>query len=428
MELVQETATVRKICRDQDKGANNNKTCVQTKVNNVRHMATTFKKVDVVYYLCRNNGHLEHPHYIQVTHLAHQHLRLKDVMDRLIALRGKEMPSLYSWSCKRSYKNGYVWNDLAQNDAIYPSEGGEYVLKGSELVGFTEKLHQLQLDNAQQTQSKRNHLATKRQTDHQKMLKKQLYHPLEENAGEEEDEYEVKTRYNICSKGVSTDETEELKSQNPQKHTPNELNLDNNSFSPPSTTSSTHSDILSNTLTTITNNPNNNNNDNNNTTYNRLEDGDPAGNEPMLNRNSMLFSLIACGGSGSFRKTCLPPLPPPSTAAPARKSFAGGKEVICKAAAAEDDEMIKYMSENPRIFGNIQSEEKEYFSGSIVEAIGADEIGPALKKSSSFNQERSIKGGLGEETEKVKEVKKEKGMMKGMKCIPRKKLKSSPKK
>lgn len=33
----------------------------------------------------------------------------------------------------RSYKNGYVWNDLAENDTIYPAEGAEYVLKGSEL-------------------------------------------------------------------------------------------------------------------------------------------------------------------------------------------------------------------------------------------------------------------------------------------------------
>ena len=79
-------------------------------------------------------------------------------------LRGKGMPSLYSWSCKRyiidliftfiseielsllrakgfdclflirSYKSGYVWNDLAENDIIYPTEGAEYVLKGSELV------------------------------------------------------------------------------------------------------------------------------------------------------------------------------------------------------------------------------------------------------------------------------------------------------
>ena len=34
----------------------------------------------------------------------------------------------------RSYKNGYVWNDLAENDIIYPTEGAEYVLKGSELI------------------------------------------------------------------------------------------------------------------------------------------------------------------------------------------------------------------------------------------------------------------------------------------------------
>lgn len=34
----------------------------------------------------------------------------------------------------RSYKNGYVWNDLGENDFIYPTHGNEYVLKGSELV------------------------------------------------------------------------------------------------------------------------------------------------------------------------------------------------------------------------------------------------------------------------------------------------------
>ncbi|KAL2490132.1 Uncharacterized protein Fot_43424 [Forsythia ovata] len=45
------------------------------------------------------------------------------------------------------------------------------------------------------------------------------------------------------------------------------------------------------------------------------------------------------------------------------------KGVVCKAAAkvaVHEDEMISCMSENPR-FGNLQSEEKEYFSGSIVE-------------------------------------------------------------
>ncbi|GLT85778.1 hypothetical protein SLE2022_039550 [Rubroshorea leprosula] len=66
-------------------------------------------------------------------------------MERLTTLKGKGMPYLYSWSCKRSYKNGYVWNDLEENDVIYPSDGAENVLKGSELVNgcFISKRFQL---------------------------------------------------------------------------------------------------------------------------------------------------------------------------------------------------------------------------------------------------------------------------------------------
>ncbi|XP_021910993.1 protein UPSTREAM OF FLC-like, partial [Carica papaya] len=65
------------------------------------------RSVQVVYYLTRN-GHLEHPHYMEINLLPNNPLRLRDFMDRLTVLRGKGMPSLYSWSCKRSYKNGYV--------------------------------------------------------------------------------------------------------------------------------------------------------------------------------------------------------------------------------------------------------------------------------------------------------------------------------
>ena len=36
-------------------------------------------------------------------------------------------------TCCRNYKNGYVWNDLSENDVIHPSDGVEYVLKGSEI-------------------------------------------------------------------------------------------------------------------------------------------------------------------------------------------------------------------------------------------------------------------------------------------------------
>ena len=82
---------------------------------------------------------------------------------------------------------------------------------------------------------------------------------------------------------------------------------------------------------------------------------------------------------------------------PGRKSCSGGggsslhKGVVCKAAKMATEEervMISYMSENPR-FGNSQAEEKEYFSGSIVESMTNDCASePVLKKSSSYNQER----------------------------------------
>ncbi|CAA2987729.1 Hypothetical predicted protein [Olea europaea subsp. europaea] len=90
------------------------------------------RKVPVVYYLCRN-GQLEHPHFMEVTLSSSEGLYLKDVLNRLNFLRGKGMAAMYSWSCKRSYNNGFVWQDLVENDFIYPAHGQEYVLKGSEL-------------------------------------------------------------------------------------------------------------------------------------------------------------------------------------------------------------------------------------------------------------------------------------------------------
>ncbi|WOL16253.1 protein UPSTREAM OF FLC-like [Canna indica] len=91
------------------------------------------RKVPVVYYLSRN-GQLEHPHFMEVTLSSADGLYLRDVIDRLDFLRGKGMANLYSWSSKRSYKNGFVWHDLSEDDLIHPVHGHEYVLKGSELL------------------------------------------------------------------------------------------------------------------------------------------------------------------------------------------------------------------------------------------------------------------------------------------------------
>ncbi|MQM12697.1 hypothetical protein Taro_045616 [Colocasia esculenta] len=91
------------------------------------------RRVPVVYYLCRNR-HLEHPHFIEVPTSSPEGLCLRDVITRLNVLRGKGMAAMYSWSCKRSYKNGFVWHDLCEDDLILPTSGNEYVLKGSELL------------------------------------------------------------------------------------------------------------------------------------------------------------------------------------------------------------------------------------------------------------------------------------------------------
>ncbi|KAE8671533.1 Protein UPSTREAM OF FLC [Hibiscus syriacus] len=82
------------------------------------------RKVQVVYYLTRN-GQLQHPQYMEVAHLLNQPLCLRDVMKRLTVLRGKGVPSLYSWSCKR-----YIVNLLSTSSVRF--EDGEPV--GTESV------------------------------------------------------------------------------------------------------------------------------------------------------------------------------------------------------------------------------------------------------------------------------------------------------
>ncbi|KAG9141888.1 hypothetical protein Leryth_009260 [Lithospermum erythrorhizon] len=380
-----------------------------------RIVRPSFRKVQVIYYLSRN-GQLEHPHYMEVTHLSNQPFRLKDVLDRLTFLRGKGMPSLYSWSCKRGYKNGYVWYDLAENDEIYPSDGVEYVLKGSELLEDAENAQKFQPGSHQ---PKHKTTSTKINSSQPENIT-QLYIE-EDDENDEEEEYEVKNGYTTsttphsrCSIGVSTDELD-LPPPPPPPQPP----------SPPSTTSSsTPSDKASRVF----------------------EDGDsvaPTGS--LLSRNSVLLQLISCGGSTSFRGTKhVQELGPKTIGATknveelvsitrgtknvqelvpiisrgstkhdhqelvqmtigrgnmgCRKSNSSvlHKGVLCKAAAAKEAEEeaaeIMCMSENPR-FGSCGVEEREYFSGTIVEEIATEErvqVEQTLKKSSSYNQERRL--------------------------------------
>ncbi|KAF0911491.1 hypothetical protein E2562_011137 [Oryza meyeriana var. granulata] len=88
-----------------------------------------WRRVAVVYYLCRSRqGGLEHPHLMEVEVAdEEQQVRLRDVTRRLDALRGKGMAAMYAWSCKRSYRGGYVWHDLSHpDDLLLPTHAGDY--------------------------------------------------------------------------------------------------------------------------------------------------------------------------------------------------------------------------------------------------------------------------------------------------------------
>ncbi|CAA7401009.1 unnamed protein product [Spirodela intermedia] len=324
------------------------------------------RKVQVVYYLCRN-GQLEQPHFVEVPRRRNQLLRLKDVTERLTALRGKGMPSLFSWSCKRRYKNGYVWNDLAGDDVVHPAEGDdEYILKGSEIVvvgGAAEGFQRLQL-GAQRPPF--------------------LAAPPaeEEEAAEEEEEEEEPEAEDIVPRQGGGD----------AHHS--ELAMDAADASPPSSSSSEkpHPPATAADEGRIA-----------------AGDGLEACRPP---RSSILLQLIACGSavakvrSGLLKDSATAAAPPPSSGlstpnTSGRRSLGSlhkGGGLRRRAAAAECDEEIHYMSENPR-FGNPQLEDKEYFSGSIVESIAGDRTvaaatGPGLKKSSSYNEDRLTKCGL----------------------------------
>ncbi|XP_057807589.1 protein SOSEKI 1-like [Salvia miltiorrhiza] len=96
------------------------------------------RRLHIVYFLSRK-GRIEHPHLFRVHHLSRNGVRLRDVKRWLAELRGKEIPASFSWSYKRRYKTGFVWQDLLDDDLITPISDNEYVLKGSEICSTNIK-------------------------------------------------------------------------------------------------------------------------------------------------------------------------------------------------------------------------------------------------------------------------------------------------
>ncbi|KAL1300192.1 hypothetical protein AAHE18_18G160500 [Arachis hypogaea] len=91
------------------------------------------RRLHIIYFLSNIGGRADHPHLIRVLHLARNGVYLRDVKRWLGELRGKDLPEAFSWSYKRRYKSGYVWQDLLDDDLITPISDNEYVLKGSQI-------------------------------------------------------------------------------------------------------------------------------------------------------------------------------------------------------------------------------------------------------------------------------------------------------
>ncbi|XP_019177387.1 PREDICTED: protein UPSTREAM OF FLC-like isoform X2 [Ipomoea nil] len=347
------------------------------------------RKVAVVYYLSRN-GQLEHPHFMEVPLSSPEGLYLRDVINSLNFLRGKGLASLYSWSAKRSYKNGFVWHDLSENDFIYPAHGQEYVLKGSELMmdgalispseelGFSSSAPLLpdvrKSGEYPVTARRRNQSWSSSDFHEYRVYKAESTGESSGRAADASTQTDDKRRRRRPGRVVEEEDGEEKgKEQDGEGKTPvrsQSTELSRGEISPPPSDSSPE------TLETLMK------------ADGRLvlrsepaagEDATAAKGKPKS--PSVLLQLLSCGsisfrdcGAGhgkdhgfsliSHYKARLP-----------RAAAAGGNHV-------EKDLAVEFPVK-------VNLEDKEYFSGSLIET--KKEAFPGLKRSSSYNAERSSK-------------------------------------
>ncbi|KAK6936109.1 Protein SOSEKI [Dillenia turbinata] len=396
------------------------------------------KKVPVVYYLCRNRQ-LEHPHFIEVPLSSSDGLYLRDVIDRLNVLRGRRIPSMYSWSCKRSYKNGFVWHDLCEDDLILPAIGNEYVLKGSELFEdsnsdrFSPVGGNLKIQNSKQLQeppsarsrdessssSSLNGKETKQSQEDE--LSPPPHHPDSSDASPDIraeknsswggplslTEYKIyrsdgatdastQTEENIsrpkcretCTRGVSTDDGSLYPefNQNYQSfvpHVKDNTEIARESISPPSSSSSASSlggkiETLESLIRADASKIN---------SFRILEEEEirmPS--NTKLRATDVLMQLISCG-SISVKDHSFGLIPT------YRPRFSHSKFPSPLFSASIMLGELDCLAENPRLMG-LRLEDKEYFSGSLIETKMLKEEGDglsALKRSSSYNAERGGK-------------------------------------
>ncbi|CAI9104966.1 OLC1v1003771C1 [Oldenlandia corymbosa var. corymbosa] len=424
-------------------------------------------RVPVVYYLCRNRQ-LEHPHFIEVPLSSPDGLFLRDVIERLNVLRGRGMASMYSWSCKRSYKNGFVWHDLCEDDLILPAHGNEYVLKGSELFedsnsgGFSPAAA-IRLPNPKalpeppsarsqddsSSSSSMNDRATKHSQDDE--LSPPIQRPgssavsPESSVGKnsswngslslaeykvykgdgladastqtEESGDRVNKARETCTRGVSTEDRTSgiqngaTQAQASQVKETSEITGDYVS-TPPSSSSASSSGARTDTLESLIRADASKYNEaliraeaGKFNSFRILEEEEfRVPHNTKFKPANVLMQLISCGSVSvkdhSFG--IIPTYKPRLTGSKLPSPFFSSSFMLGE---------LDCMTENPRLIG-LRLEDKEYFSGSLVETNARKEGVPTLKRSSSYNADRTNKEfDLDEEKEETSTS--------HSKCIPR---------
>ncbi|KAG9453647.1 hypothetical protein H6P81_006551 [Aristolochia fimbriata] len=378
------------------------------------------RKVAVVYYLSRN-GQLEHPHFMEVALSTPEGLYLRDVMNRLNVLRGKGMANMYSWSAKRSYKNGFVWHDLCENDFIYPAHGQEYVLKGSELLqaapcSRSQETASSSLEKIADTNKpeenefpvvrRRNQSWSHLDLTEYKVYKAETTNETALKAADASTQTDDRSRRRRKS-AAREDREQETKPDQLQEEiiSTDETELSREEISPPPSTSSPE------TLESLMK-------ADGRVTLSVIEEADirdRSTNHPSgrMKASTVLMQLISCGSISvkdhglsliSHYKGRLP-------------RGGGGSSSGGSDQAAKD---IENLIDNPT-FGAVRLEDKEYFSGSLIETkkdTGGTAEFQGLKRSSSYNADRSSKSDLMEKAADGARAK----------CIPRKPKPSPAKK
>ncbi|KAK0604473.1 hypothetical protein LWI29_015970 [Acer saccharum] len=384
------------------------------------------KKVPVIYYLSRN-GQLEHPHFMDVPLTSPEGLYLSDVINRLNLLRGQGMASQYSWSSKRGYKNGFVWHDLSENDFVYPAQGQEYVLKGSELlVEPSSSLISKPMETAAVSSSssfratksgdgssdfpvivrRRNQSWSSIDLNEYKVYKtepaSESTRRLAADASTQTDD--KRRRRRPIKVEEEDDEKSQSQSQSQESCENQTTELSREEISPPPSDSSPETlESLMKADGRLILCPNSGNDDN----LNRTVDNYPSG---RMKASTVLMQLISCG-SISF-KDC-----GPSQVKDQGFSLLGHYKA--RLPRGEGDKKEARTGREISNFSRVILEDKEYFSGSLIETNKKkEEIPPALKRSNSYNAERSSKL---ESAEKEVDVVRAKCIPRRPKAVPTKK-------